>query len=90
MLIFFRCTPGSQILYDEDGSVKVCHQLEILAYLKRVNKENFQRYWNYCQTNEYLLKAAEDLFPKKKLCKSSIWDKEADPQLYGIGLKEVW
>ena len=85
----FPGTPGSEILYREDGSVDGVATGDFGISKSHEMKENFQR--------GIEIKAKQTVFAEG--CRGSLSEKvmeelnlrqECDPQNYGIGLKEVW
>jgi electron-transferring-flavoprotein dehydrogenase len=85
----FTGTPGSEILYDDDGSVRGIATQDSGIGKNGLEKENFVRGIELNAKQTVFAEGCRGSLTEKIIERYNLRDK-SDPQLYGIGLKEVW
>ena len=84
----FSGFPASEVLYNEDGSIKGVATLDMGLDKDGNKKDSYQKEWNSTQK----LRISEGCRGHlgKQLIKKFNLDEGKNPQQYGIGLKEIW
>lgn len=85
----FPGTSGSEVLYDEKGCVRGVATGDFGISKKGEIKENFQRGIEIVAKQTVLAEGCRGSLSEKVMEKFNL-RANSDPQLYGIGLKEVW
>ena len=85
----FTGTPASEILYGDDGSVKGVATQDFGISKAGEAKDTFMRGIELTAKQTVFAEGARGSLSEKVMDKFKLRDR-SDPQLYGIGLKEVW
>lgn len=81
--------PGSEILYDENGSVKGVATGDVGIGKDGKPTENFQRGFEFHSPITLFAEGCRGYLSKQLMKKFNLRD-GVEPQTYGIGLKEIW
>lgn len=82
-------TPGSEVLYDSHGHVIGVATQDFGISKKGEPKDTFMRGMEILGKQTVFAEGCRGSLTEKVIEKFNLRDK-SDPQLYGIGLKEVW